>query len=72
MTKVHMKFELTRPLDDTVMEAISRATSIYGIHYVKLAPSLDQITVEYDASRLLPEHVPATLYRNGIPVKMAA
>jgi len=72
MTKVQMKFELTRPLDDQVMEAISRATSIYGIHYVKLAPSLDQLTVEYDASRLKPEHVPSTLHRAGLPVKVAA
>ncbi len=71
MTKVHMKFELTRPLDVQVMEAISRATSIYGIHYVKLAPSLDQLTVEYDASRLKPEHVPATLFRSGIPVRVS-
>lgn len=69
MTKVQMNFELTRPLDETTMDAISKATSIYGIHYVKLAPALDKITVEYDASRLKPEHVPAALSRAGIPAR---
>ncbi len=69
MTKVQTQFELTRPLDDAIMNALSKATSIYGIHYVKLSPSLDKLTVEYDASRLLPAHVPATLYRIGIPVR---
>lgn len=71
MTKVQMHFELTRPLDNSTMDAISKATSIYGIHYVRLAPALDKITVEYDASRLLPAQVPAALYRSGIPVKQA-
>jgi hypothetical protein len=69
MTKVQTVFELTRPLDDAAMEAISRATGIYGIHYVRLAPTLDRVTVEYDASRLLPEHVPASLVRAGVPVR---
>jgi hypothetical protein len=71
MTKVQTSLKLTRPLDDAAMDAIARATSIYGIHYVKLAASLDQVTVEYDASRLKPEHVPATLSRAGIPVRPA-
>lgn len=69
MTKVQTVLELTRPLDDAAMEAISRATSIYGVLFVRLAPTLDRVTVEYDASRLLPEHVPAALIRAGVPVR---
>ena len=69
MTKIQATYGLTRPLDDTALEAISRATTIYGIYAVKVAPSLDKLTVEYDATRLKPEHVPATLIRTGIPVQ---
>lgn len=69
MTKVQATYELTRPLDDAALDGVSKATSIYGIYYVKLSPSLDRVTVEYDATRLKPEHVPAALHRIGIPVK---
>lgn len=65
-----MNFELTQALDDKTMDAIAKATSIYGIHHVKLAPALDKITVDYDASRLLPEQVPGVLFRSGIPVRL--
>jgi hypothetical protein len=69
MTKVQATFDLTRPLDDAALDAISKATSIYGIHYVKISPSADRVTVEYDATRLKREHVPAALIRTGIPVQ---
>jgi copper chaperone CopZ len=72
MTKVLLRYRLLRPLDETVMERIAAAHSIYGIHSVRLAPSLDSITVEYDASRLTPEEVEAALHRAGIPVAVEA
>ena len=51
------------------MEAIAGAHGYYGIHLVRLAPSMDIILVEYDASRLAETEVEATLHRAGIPVK---
>lgn len=72
MTKVQTSLDLVRPLDDPALDAISRATSIYGIQSVKLAPALDRIVVEYDASRLKPEHVPAALVRAGVPVRVSS
>jgi hypothetical protein len=72
MTKVLLRYRLLRPLDATLMERIARAHGIYGFHGVRLEPSLDQITVEYDASRLTPEEVEAALHRAGIPVVTAA
>jgi copper chaperone CopZ len=67
MTKVLLRYRLLRPLDETLMQSIAAAHGVYGIHSVKLAPSLDEITVEYDASRLTPEQVEAALHRAGIP-----
>ena len=68
MTKVQTKYRLSRPLDDAALQAISRATSIYGIHAVKLTPTMDAVTVEYDASRLKPVHVAPALAGAGLPV----
>lgn len=70
MTKVQMNFELTQAIDEKTMDAISKATSIYGIHRLKLTPNMDKITVEYDASRLLPAQVSGALFQSGIPVRL--
>ena len=69
MTKVQMQFQLQKPLDDSLLQAISNVHSIYGIQRVRLAPSLDQIFVEYDASRLRPSEVEAALAGAGIPLE---
>jgi hypothetical protein len=69
MTKVQMQFQLQKPLDDSLLQAISNVHSIYGIQRVRLAPSLDQILVEYDASRLRPSEVEAALASAGIPLE---
>jgi hypothetical protein len=44
---------------------------VFGIALVQLAPSLDKITVDYDASRMMKKDVEATLARYGVPVKSA-
>lgn len=72
MTKVALRYRLLKPLDETLMRRIASAHSLYGLLAVKLAPSLDEITVEYDASRLTPAQVEAALHRAGIPVVRAA
>ncbi len=72
MTKVQIHFHLQRPLDDVLMARISDAHALYGIQHVKLDPSLDGLTVEYDASRLRPAEVEAALAGAGVPVVAAA
>jgi hypothetical protein len=71
MTKVQTHFHLQRPLDDALMARISDSHALYGIQHVKLDPSLDGLTVEYDATRLRPAEVEAALTGFGIPVSTA-
>ena len=68
MTKVQIHLALQCPLDDEMMERISDANSIYGIEHIKVLPSLKEIIVEYDATRLKPKEVERALARGGIPV----
>jgi len=67
MTKVQIHLGLQRPLDDAMMKRISGANSIYGIEQVKILPSLSELMVEYDATRLKPAEVERALAQEGIP-----
>lgn len=69
MTKTEKRFTLRGPLDEKAMRRIADAHAIYGILRMTVAPSLDAILVEYDATRLRAADVEATLARAGIPVK---
>ena len=69
MTKVQMRFRVEKPLDQMQLERLSDAHSLYGIQKVTLAPTLDRLTVEYDASRLRPAEVEAALAGAGIAAK---
>lgn len=71
MTKVQLQYELIRPVDELLMDRLARAHSVYGILRVTLAPSLDRLTVEYDASRLSPLEVERYLHGLGIPVVLS-
>ena len=71
MTKIVVRFRLTRPLDESLLERISDAHSLYGIQHVQVAPSGDGLTVEYDATRLRPAEVEAALAGAGIPITAA-
>jgi hypothetical protein len=71
MTKIVAHFRLTRALDETLLERISDAHSLYGIQHVKVEPSGDALTVEYDATRLRPAEVEAALAGAGLPVAAA-
>jgi allophanate hydrolase subunit 1 len=71
MTKVQVSFRLQRPLDDVMLARISDAHALYGIQKVQVAPSLDSLMVEYDATRLRPAEVEAALASAGIPVTPA-
>ena len=68
MTKVQLRYDLLRPLDEKLMEQIAWVHGVYGILRVSLAPSMDKLTVEYDASRLSPKEVDHVLHRAGLPI----
>ena len=68
MTKVQITFALKGPLDETLMERIAQAHSIYGIQRIRVAPGQDALAVEYDATRLGPVEVESALASAGIPV----
>lgn len=69
MTKVEARYELTGPLDDALLEAIDRVHGVYGMVMVRLAPSMDELIVHYDASRLKLPDVDGALMRAGLPVR---
>jgi hypothetical protein len=69
MTRVQARYELTKPIDDSMMEMIDRAHGIYGIEMVKLDPNQTSLTVEYDASRLTRNDVDHALSASGLPTK---
>ncbi|HJT86926.1 MAG TPA: hypothetical protein VJ732_03695 [Bryobacteraceae bacterium] len=71
MTKMQIRFRLLKPLDEVLLSRISDAHSIYGIQHVQVAPSLDALTVEYDATRLRLPEVESALANAGIPVQPA-
>lgn len=68
MTKVQIRFDLERPLDDDLLVRMSAAHGIYGMSRILPAPDLRGLTVDYDASRLTAFEVEAALRRAGIPI----
>src|SRR5215475_4835672 len=72
MTKVTLHYDLTRPLTDDDLASIASVHSTYGIARVQIAKSLDKITVDYDASRLMKTDVEARLLHQGLPIRTAA
>lgn len=51
------------------MDAISRASSVYGVQSLRPSPSLDSIIVGYDATRFNELALENALIRCGVPVK---
>jgi hypothetical protein len=68
MTKVQKHFRLQRPLDESLMQQIADANSIYGIDRIRIAPSREELMVEFDATRMRVADVEMALQRAGIPV----
>jgi hypothetical protein len=66
MTKVQIRFQLQQPLDDVLLARISDAHAFYGIYSIQIAPAMDGLTVEYDATRLRPAEVESALAGAGI------
>ncbi len=69
MTKVQLHYELERPLTDDDAVGVANVHGYYGIMRVYVAPGLDKITVDYDASRLSPTDVSSALIRYGVPIR---
>ena len=63
-----MHFRIEKPLDEAAMARLADAHALYGIQRVKLAPALDRLMVEYDATRLRPAEVEAALAGAGVAV----
>ena len=72
MTNILLQYDLMRKATDADAEAIEKAHTVYGFQMVKLAPTLDRITVQYDASRLSEKDVEGWLIGLGVPIKRAA
>jgi hypothetical protein len=68
MTKIQRTFKLSRSLTDQDLENISRMHAVYGFFVVRLLPSGDELFIEYDAARLNPDEVRASLEDHAIPV----
>ena len=72
MTKVQTRFKLARALTEPDFVSISRMHSVYGFFAVRLKPSENELFVEYDASRLTPKEVRASLEQHGLPLADSA
>lgn len=68
MTKVEIEYLLESPVSDQTLMAIAGAPSNYGLRHVALAPSMDRLTVTFDASRLTVLDVERILHSCGIAV----
>ena len=66
MTKVQKHFRLEHPLDDALMQQLADAQAIYGIDWIKIVPSREELIVEFDATRMRSADVEAALQRAGI------
>lgn len=72
MSRVELQYELLAPFQDSWAAAIERLHTVYGFHALKLSPSLDRLTVVFDASRLTPADVEHHLRMAGLPVRPLA
>lgn len=68
MTKVTLHYPLSRPLTEPELGNVANLGSTYGIERVQVAPALDKITIDYDASRLMKLDVESVLLRHGLPI----
>jgi hypothetical protein len=68
MTKVTLHYDLSRPLTEPELGSVADLPSIFGIARVQVAPALDKITVDYDASRMMKVDVESVLQRHGLPL----
>ena len=68
MTKVTLHYDLSRALTEPELGSVADLTSTYGIERVQMAPGLNKIVLDYDASRLMKDDVESVLHRHGLPI----
>jgi hypothetical protein len=68
MTKVTLHYDLARRLTEPELGSVADLTSTYGLERVQMAPGLDKIIVDYDASRMMRSDVESVLHRHGLPI----
>jgi hypothetical protein len=68
MTKVTLHYNLARPLTEPELVSVADLPSVFGIARVQVAPALDKLTVDYDASRMMKTDVESVLHRHGLPI----
>ncbi len=68
MTKVTLHYDLARPLTEPELGSVADLTSVFGMERVQVAPGLDKIIVDYDASRMMKTDVDSVLHRHGLPI----
>ncbi|HJY05440.1 MAG TPA: hypothetical protein VJ323_03940, partial [Bryobacteraceae bacterium] len=61
-------YPLSRKLTDEDSASLVRVHSVYGILAVRPQRSLEELWMEYDASRLTPLDLTATLRTHGLPI----
>ena len=66
MTRIQINFKVRQPLTDEMLTKLSDTSAVYGIQKIKVAPDLDSLMVEYDATRMRPAEVEAALAQAGI------
>jgi hypothetical protein len=71
VTKVQIRLRLQKPLDDSTLSHLAAANSIYGIQRLRVAPTLDALDVEYDATRLKQADVLNALSAAGVAIAAA-
>ncbi|MBI1896608.1 MAG: hypothetical protein HYZ57_04795 [Acidobacteria bacterium] len=72
MTKVQLRFELQKDLDDRkLMDSIARVHGVYGIFHVLVTPDMRSLLIEYDASRLNPLEAESVLHQAGVPIVLS-
>jgi hypothetical protein len=68
MTKVTLHYNLARVLTEPELGNVADLPSTYGIARVQMAPGLDKLIVDYDASRMMKTDVESVLHRHGLPI----
>ncbi len=69
MTLVEVTYDLQSPLNPEQLRALSAFANIYGLRRFHVDEYRNQITFEYDASRLRETEVANVLRRARIPVE---
>jgi len=71
MTKVVARFRIESPPGEQQLARLADARGVYGILAFRLDEANQQLSVEYDATRLRPEEVAALLRQCGVAASPA-